>query len=376
MTRCGVPGRALGAVLTALVLSFGGLSPSLANPVAEAEAAAAALAAAAEALTAAEGAEDRVAALTATVRAYEDGLSALRGGLRQAEIRARAIETGLEAERAQLADLLAALLTIERTPPQVLLIHPSGPIGSARAGMMVTELTPGLHLRAEALGRDLQELALIRDTQGRALAQLETALAGVQAARADLARVMSERAGMPQARIDPAMLRALLQSADTLSAFALGLGGMDLLPNAGAGIDALRGSLPLPVTGQVLHRYRAADRAGITRPGLVLATTAGALVTAPMVATVRYAGPLLDYGNVIVLEPEAEKLLILAGMGTLFAQTGDITEAGMPLGLMPGEVSPSGGIDDSQRQQETLYLEFRIDQQPVDPAGWFATVED
>ncbi len=58
--------------------------------------------------------------------------------------------------------------------------------------------------------------------------------------------------------------------------------------------SALRGSLPLPVTATVLHRFNEADAAGIVRPGWVLATGPGALVTAPAAATVRFQGPLLD----------------------------------------------------------------------------------
>jgi septal ring factor EnvC (AmiA/AmiB activator) len=41
---------------------------------------------------------------------------------------------------------------------------------------------------------------------------------------------------------------------------------------------------------------------------LVLATRPNALVTTPWPSSVRYAGPLLDYGNVIILEPESDYL--------------------------------------------------------------------
>jgi septal ring factor EnvC (AmiA/AmiB activator) len=47
-------------------------------------------------------------------------------------------------------------------------------------------------------------------------------------------------------------------------------------------------------------------------------------VTTPWPASVRYAGPLLDYGNVIILEPEADYLLIVAGLATLFVQAGEL----------------------------------------------------
>jgi septal ring factor EnvC (AmiA/AmiB activator) len=34
--------------------------------------------------------------------------------------------------------------------------------------------------------------------------------------------------------------------------------------------------------------------------------------------------PLLDYGNVIILEPESDYLLIVAGLATVFVQAGDL----------------------------------------------------
>jgi len=181
---------------------------------------------------------------------------------------------------------------------------------------------------------------------------------------------------VPPAQPDRAMLQALLQSSDSLSAFAVGLGGLEQLPTPSQNFADLRGALPLPVSGTRLRGFNEADQAGITRPGLVLAVSAGALVTAPVAATVRYAGPLLDYGNVIVLEPEADTLLIIAGLGTVFTRTGDIPGAGAPLGLIAGQAALSGGIDGGQTRRETLYLELRQNQQPIDPAGWFVNDED
>ena len=139
-----------------------------------------------------------------------------------------------------------------------------------------------------------------------------------------------------------------------------------------------RGALPLPLLGTQLRAFGEADAAGVARPGLVYATRAGALVTAPWPASVRYAGPLLDYGNVIILEPEAGYLLVLAGLDTVYVNTGVVIPAAGPLGLMPG-----GAESDTEELivatlqgsgaalSETLYMELRENGVPVDPAEWF-----
>jgi septal ring factor EnvC (AmiA/AmiB activator) len=132
------------------------------------------------------------------------------------------------------------------------------------------------------------------------------------------------------------------------------------------------------VLGTLLRSYGEADAAGVTRPGLVYATRPNALVTAPWPASVRYAGPLLDYGNVIILEPEGGYLLVLAGLGALYVGAGGLVSSGTAVGLMPGGAeAPDEELLASPPQgsggglTETLYIEVRETGAPVDPAEWF-----
>jgi len=112
------------------------------------------------------------------------------------------------------------------------------------------------------------------------------------------------------------------------------------------------------------------------RPGLVLATRAQALVTAPWSGTIRYRGPLLDYGNVMLIEPGPGYLLIFAGMRAVFGEPGEVLAAGAPLGLMGGGDAAAGQAADLRlgtggSGTETLYIEIRRDAVPIDPAPWF-----
>ena len=344
--------------------------------------AAQALAQAAVALQEAEGARDRVDALTRTVRAYEDGLAALREGLRRVSIREQSIRLAFEAKRGEVERLTGVLAGLERSPEPVALLHPGGPLEAARAGMLLAEMVPALQAEADALKAELEELSLLRSLQEGAAVTLAEGLSGVQQARLRLSQAIAEREPLPRRTADdPEALAAILASADTLESFAAGL---TAVPLAGPDPDAppfrdSRGRLPLPVEATVLRGFEVADAAGVARPGLVLATRPQALVTAPAAATVRYAGPLLDYGNVIVLEPAAGYLLVLAGLGQTFAAENEVVPAGAALGLMGG-ASPSGSEFAGDAQQaggaerpETLYMELREGGTPVDPAVWFAT---
>jgi murein hydrolase activator len=177
---------------------------------------------------------------------------------------------------------------------------------------------------------------------------------------------------------EEAVVLALLNGADTLDAFASSLTSAEAREVGADEFSAAKGRLPLPVDGVLLSGFGAADAAGVARPGLLVAAAPRALVTAPWPGTVRYAGPLLDYGNVVILEPEAGYLLVLAGLGDLFAASGSVVRQDDPLGLMSGQdVATQGNLiaeaaPDSRSRPETLYIELRANGGTQDPAPWFA----
>ncbi len=327
------------------------------------------------ALDAATEARDRVSALSQTIRAYESGLAALRGALREAALRESALTKAFDAKRDRIGRLLGVLATMEANPGPLLLLHPEGAVGSARSGMILADVTPALQSETAALKAELQELADLRALQLSAGEVLKTGLATAQAARTDLSKAISDRTDLPKRFLDdPEVLKGLLDSADTLDAFAAGLS-----PDAESGTTfaAEKGRLPLPVLGTILLSPDEADAAGVRRPGVTLATQPLALVTAPWPATIRYRGPLLDYGNVMILEPGDGYLLVLAGMETLYGEVGEVVAADAPLGLMGGPTGPAaefrvGSPDGSGgRDTETLYMELRQGAVPVDPIPWF-----
>ncbi|MFT4151730.1 MAG: peptidase M23 [Paracoccaceae bacterium] len=334
------------------------------------------LQAAVAALQEAQGARDRVAALTRTIRAYENGLAAMREALRQAELRETSLTLQMNAKRDRVAQLVGILGQMEQDPGPMLLLHPDGPLGTVRSGIMLADVTPAVQAEVDVLKSELAELRDLRTLQAAAGETLLKGLQMAQTARSALSQAISERTELPRRFTeDPEAMKALLESADTLEAFAAGLstGERDT-----TGFAAQMGRLPLPVLGTLIRRPDEADAAGVRRPGMVLATRPAALVTAPVAATIRYRGPLLDYGNVMVLEPGGGYLLILAGLGTVYGEVGEVVTPGAPLGLMPGGEATAAGLlaegqdDTGASGTETLYLELRLGAQPVDPTEWFA----
>ena len=320
-------------------------------------------------------AKDRVAALTRTIKAYETGLAALREALRQADLRDTQLTLQFDAKRERIAQLLGVLGRLDAEPGPLLLLHPNGPLGTVRSGMMLADVTPALQAEVDGLKAQLTELADLRALQSAAGETLGKGLAAAQTARQALSQAISDRTELPRRFTeDPDVLRGLLESADTLEAFASGL---SLDDSSSSGFADAKGALDLPVLGVLLLRPGETDARGVTRPGMTLATRATALVTSPWAATIRYRGPLLDYGNVMIVEPGGGYLVILAGLDQVYGEVGEVIAKGAALGLMGGGESQAADLTapakegGGGRETETLYLELRQGAEPVDPMAWF-----
>lgn len=349
---------------------------ALANTAENARAAALQILAAIDLLAEARQADDQVEALTRAIQAHEAGLSALRAGLRDAALREATVNSLLEQQQEQVSRMLGAMMAVERVEGPVLLVHPQGPLATARAGMMLVDLAAALQAEADRIGTLARELGELRALRETAIDAVDLGLQSLQEARTELSQAIADRRALPpRVGDDETRLLRLLESVRTLDELATGLADQPATAVLDLPLfETARGRLPLPVVAQPLHGFNQADAAGVVRPGLVLATEPGALVTAPWFGSVRYAGPLLSYGNVVLLEPGEGFLIVIAGLDRVYPRTGDVVAQGAALGMMPGGIARGdefvqpGAV---AARSETLYLELRAGGEPIDPAGWF-----
>lgn len=336
------------------------------------------LIAAAEKLEAAETARDRIASLSETIRAYETGLSAMREGLRRAALRERALTAQLADEDQDIASMLALMQNASKHVQSRVFLHPGSATETIRAGTLASMLVPALHQRAAVLDDALTELADLNQVQKAGFALLEDGLAGIRQARLALATAVSERTDLPpRVATDDAAMQALVNSAETLSAFA-----DSLLPDDAAATDGPGKPWPLPVKGELVRGFNEPDTSGQARPGWLIATESEALITAPSDATVRFSGEIPGQGTVTILEPQGGALLILAGLGKSFVQRDQIVSKSEPIGFM-GQNSRAAqeNLNDNHDKSslfrtETLYMEIRQGRAPVDPADLLTLVQE
>lgn len=305
----------------------------------------------------------------------------------------------LLSDREALIDVLAALQRIERGTPPALATTPGDAREAARAASLLARITPELQARAGALAADLNHLRAVREsveTERLDLASTEAELAARQStilqllaerrdleARrrgeaerlADVAATAGEQArslrqlletlrGMTEIspRFNP---RRLIRPGDVPAPALRPEDGLVLARAAMAPIETLRfadsrGELRPPVEGRIVQRFRQADENGEPLDGIRIRARAGGQVVAPFDARVEYAGSFNTYNGLLILSAGDDYYIVLAGLGSIYAQAGQSVLAGEPVGEMPdeGEVAPD------------LYLEIRRGETAVDPEPW------
>ncbi|MEM1343881.1 MAG: peptidoglycan DD-metalloendopeptidase family protein [Pseudomonadota bacterium] len=337
----------------------------------------AALERAAADLRAAEERPARIAALANAIRAHESALAAYRSGLRVLATKDRTLAESLTAERDRLGRVLGALQALSMTAPSALSAYPGGPVEAARAAGLLAGLTPELQAEVAALSERLEELRRIRTGQEIARAEAMAALAALQALRGEARRTARARnAALPERA-------ALKREAEAARTRAKDLAELAAILAARAPttppqrFEDQRGRLAPPVAGRLVAGFGEPDPWGRPGQGLSFEAPAFAQVRAPVAATVRYAGPLIDYANVLILEPEKGWFLILAGLSSVERAVGETVLAGEILGDLGGplptddEFLQQAGGENGEGVTERLYLELRRAETAIDPAPWF-----
>jgi septal ring factor EnvC (AmiA/AmiB activator) len=120
-------------------------------------------------------------------------------------------------------------------------------------------------------------------------------------------------------------------------------------PQAG-GILGAKGRLALPVEGRLLSSPSAGGR------GVLIQAQPGSPVRSPWAGTVVHAGHLAGYGRVVVVDHGERVHTVVAHLGPLSVEAGQVIAAGQTL----------GGVDENGR----LYLEVRRETRPENPLEW------
>ncbi|KRB21026.1 MULTISPECIES: murein hydrolase activator EnvC family protein [Mesorhizobium] len=326
------------------------------------------------------------------------------------------IRASLVARRDVLAEVLGALQRMGLNPPPAILVKPEDALSSVRSAILLGAVVPELRQQTDSLLADLKEQtrvtasieaerARLTEAVGEQVAEkkrLGMLLEAKQKLEADTqAQMAAERQRSEQLAAKASSLKDLIASleaqadktrkaADAAKAAAAGQAGDDqtggdttaslaAIPvpegnrlTATAPFSALQGQIALPVTGRIKRRFGADDGNGAVMLGDMLATQSGAIVTAPADGNVLYAGPFRSYGQLLILNAGDGYHVVLAGMSRISVVTGQSVLAGEPVGAMGEARVASTSVSKNVNATPELYVEFRKDGKPVDPAPWWA----
>lgn len=319
------------------------------------------------------------------------------------------IRRSLAERRDLLAEVLGALQRMGLNPPPALLVRPEDALSSVRSAILLGAVVPELRSETEILIADLAELSRVAaaieaeraklvETVDQQLAEKERlalllnekkALQASSEAAYEAERVKAEelasRAGSLKELIgslesEIAALRSAEEQARRAEEAKIrreaALRAMPIPEenrlDAAPPFPALQGQLATPVAGHFSKRFGDDDDNGGVMHGDTLATQSGAIVTAPSDGSVLYAGPFRSYGQLLILDAGDGYHVVLAGMGRISVSLGQSVLAGEPVGAMgEARVASTSAFENGTAGLE-LYIEFRKDGKPVDPAPWWA----
>src|ERR1700744_5413119 len=268
--------------------------------------------------------------LAAVEAAGERGTGDKRTRLQTLTHEEEALAARLGHSQAATARLLGVLALYRRDPPPALLVNPSSARDAVRAQILARALAPELEARSRALSRQLDDLRRLRrqvDTASEDLFKSESAVA-------------EQRAQLEQMIVDKTTLQhSLAADADTAEAQLRELARRaqapaDLVARLPA-IEALGpppAKLVEPVQGRLAAGFGHAAFSGGPKEGFTWRASPGAPVLAPAAGVIEYAGPLKDYGVILILRTGGAYHLVLTGLGAAEAVVGTTVAAGEPIG--------------------------------------------
>ncbi|MGO9004468.1 MAG: murein hydrolase activator EnvC family protein [Beijerinckiaceae bacterium] len=327
-----------------------------------------------------------------------------------------AIRRSLESRRDVIAEVLASLQRMGRTPPPALLVEPEDMLQAIRTSMLLGAVLPEMRAETEALAADLADLVQLRrsiaaehdrlakdaaelgrerqrlsaliDARQNALGTAERAL-GAERARAQelarqalslkelIARMESELGGAKHAAEEARKADEARNTAE------LEPGHASAKPNALSFKDSARlapaiafaeakGLLPMPAVGAVLRNFGTPDGFGGTEKGLFVAARARAIVASPCDGWVAFAGPFRSYGQLLIINAGQGYYVVLAGMERINVEVGQFVLAGEPVAAMGDGTIKTAAAIAIGAAQPILYVEFRKDGAAIDPGPWWA----
>lgn len=360
----------------------------------------------------------RVQALETSIGATEERLQAL--GAREDVLRASFAE-----RRKLLGQVLAALQRMGRNPPPALLVGPTDALENVRSAIVMGAVVPEMRDEANALLADLTELRELQASERTAQENFRAQATGLREENTRIALLVQEKTQLEE---DVAQqLSSERERAEALAARATSLNELitaleteieaaATAAQQAAEADAARkaeeirllaerdaeaaeaerkrlaaiaqantarlapaiafsqtkGRLIRPAAGVEVKSFGARSASIDQTQGVLFATRPNATIVTPADGWVLYAGNYRQFGELVIINAGDDHHIVMAGMAATDVKIGQFVLAGEPIGRMGTAALASAASLDVPSDRPVLYVEFRDQGVPVDPAPWWA----
>lgn len=343
---------------------------------------------------------DKLIVLAKTLESQQSAVQTADQKLKKLGAESIIIRSTLAEKQDQLSELLAGLQRLEQNPPPALVVEPQNILQALRGAMMFGAVVPEMRDQAQNLQNDLHRLEAIKTETEDTKKSQEAALQALAVSQIELIKLQTEKKAFAassaksltdeklrsaelakQAKNLKQLLAALeeekkkaeaLKTAEAKALEETERKKREALMRPMMVFTEAHGKLDYPVQGDKLKQFGEDNGLGGTSDGLAIAASADSTVISPVDGRVEFAGPFRSYGQLLILNVGEGYLVLLAGMNQISAEIGQSIRAGEPLGQMgkgPSSVALIGS--ETNNAQPVLYIEFRKNNDPVDPSPWW-----
>ena len=339
----------------------------------------------------------QLAETAAGIQSREAMVTAGEDQLQQIEAEEQDLLAGIARRQDALGELLAGLQRLDSDPPPPFVTRPDDALAALRGAMLFGAIVPVLKAETDALAGELARIENLRAARRNQQGELARHLDRLAVARAELNDLHGRKLALMEearGRLEAGRRRSLelAERATSLRELLSGLAEerrredakerstgeeeerrrRELLNRPRTAFTALQGQIEFPAQGQRLREYGEKDGFGGHSKGLYIATRKLAQVTAPADGEIEFAGEFRSYGQLLILNAGEGYHVLLAGLGAITAETGQVLRAGEPIGSM-GEAPARGTLigDRLDDPRPILYIEFRKDGSAIDPSDWW-----
>lgn len=293
-------------------------------------------------------------------------ITANNHSLAQLDTRQQQLNDAVATQRLQASAVLAAHYKLGRQPQLKLLLNGQQPQQIKRQLNYYRYLVAARQQLLDSLNRDLLELTAVQSQQRQQrqtlvqqqrqqqslAAQLEQSLSKQQQRGAELKkRIAAQRSELSQLQQQRQQLERVIAEATRRAAPAL----------ASRPIAELKGQLPRPAPGRVLHRFGERRDDQLRWQGWLIDARRGDPIALVHPGRVVYADYLRGYGLLVIVQHDPETLTLYAHNSELATAVGEQLNAG-------AIIAYAG--DSGEQIGNALYFELRRDGAAVDPAQW------